>query len=364
MTSDPEKPLDDYEDGVLPPSVYDAPQTPEEELWFLPGPPEDFAPGDSPLLFANRSHLQGALNWNAAERSQYRALVSAAEAVARFGARMAALPPDVMERIALQTVSAVLRAEGVWLNPEHIALFRALRASSQDQTRDLERASWAVRRLIALRHGGVLDEGLHAFLGRRKQRDASELLGDDQPMGAELDEMGEEWRRKIQEAGDLHRLTRAACGLFLWRRLEITPIDAALEPMIAAGLLGAGDSAPFLPLPEGMPQIYAHAKDPAEALGRFYATVEQGALAAMLEMDRLVNWRKKAQGVTSDLSGKTPRSVIDTALRFPVFSAELAARMAQSSNMSARRSLNLLQDRGLLKEVTGQQRYRFWAARL
>jgi Fe2+ or Zn2+ uptake regulation protein len=32
--------------------------------------------------------------------------------------------------------------------------------------------------------------------------------------------------------------------------------------------------------------------------------------------------------------------------------------------VSARRNLNLLQARGLIREVTGQDRYRFWAIRV
>lgn len=368
MSDDPKKPSDSYDEGVLPPSVYDAPETPEEDLWFLPGPPEDFAPGDSPFPFANRTHLVKPTAWAKAEQTHYKALLAAAEAVARFGARLEAMPPDVMERIALQTTSAVLRTEGIWAKPEHIALFRALRISSHDETRDLERASWAVRRLIAMRHGGPLDDGLHVFLDRRAQHQSGAYDGaegvEDRLHGADLKATGEDWQKQIQQAGDIHPLTRAACGLFLWRRFEISPIDYALEPLVVSSLIGAGGAAPFLPMPEGMPQLHAHAADPFEALLRFYETVEQGALMSMLEMDRLVRWRSKAVEAIADLSGRTPRSIVDTALRFPVFSAELAARFADCSAMSSRRNLNLLQERGLLKEVTGQKRYRFWAALL
>ncbi|CUI95318.1 hypothetical protein [Cognatishimia activa] len=364
MSQDPDNKSDEYDEGVSPPSIYESDPTPEEDLWFLPGPPEDFAPGESPLIFAQRETSVAPKDWSAAERSSYRGLVSAAEALARFGARLEALPSDVVERIALQSVAAILRSEGVWLKPEQIALFRALRVSSQEETRDLERASWAVRRLIAMRKGSPIEEGLRAFLGRQKVVERQALPNEDRALGEELDSVGEDWTKQIEAMGQLHPLTRAACGLFLWRRLQITAPDEALEPMVAAALLGADAQAPFLPVPEGVAPLHMRASNPEEALASFYQTVERGALAALLEVERLLAWRARAKELTDDLSGRTPRSLVETSLRFPVFSAELAARLAKCAPMSARRNLKLFEERGLLKEVTGQRRYRFWSAKL
>lgn len=368
MTRDSDKNADkeesDFEEGVSRPSVYESEPTAEEDLWFLPGPPEDFAPGDSPLIFVQKQASVALKDWQNAEQSEYRGLVAAAEALARFGARLEALPSDVVERIALQSVAAILRSEGVWLKPEHIALFRALRISSQEETRHLERASWAVRRLIAMRNAQPLEEGLRAFLGRQAVSELGELPNDDRALGEELDAVSKDWADQIEGLGSLHALTRAAAGLFLWRRLQISAPDEALEPMVAAALMGAGGQAPFLPVPEGVSPLHMRASNPQEALRAFYQTVEQGAIAARLEIERLLEWRQRAADVTADLSGRTPRSLIDTALRFPVFSAELVARLANCAPMSARRNLQLFEERGLLKEVTGQKRYRFWSAKL
>lgn len=364
MTGDPDDNSDDYDHGVSPPSIYEAEPTAEEDLWFLPGPPEDFAPGDSPLIFVRRAEEVAAQEWQKAERANYRGLVRAAEAVARFGARLQALPSDVVERVALQSVAAILRSEGVWLKPEQIALFRALRISPEDGTRDLERASWAVRRLIAMRGAAPVEDDLRAFLGRRKVQERQSLPNEDRALGEELDVAGADWSEKMGDVGDVHALTRAACGLFLWRRLQITAPDEALEPMVAAALIGAAGQAPFLPVPEGVAPLHMRAKTPQEALESFYQAAEQGALTALLEVERLLVWRAKAREATGDLSGRTPRSLVETALRFPVFSAELAARLADCAPMSARRNLKLFEDRGLLREVTGQKRYRFWSAQL
>ena len=209
-----------------------------------------------------------------------------------------------------------------------------------------------------------MDDGIRAFLGRQKVANSDELPNDDRALGEELDQAGKDWETKMQGVGTLHALTRAAAGLFLWRRLQITAPDEALEPMVVAALTGAGGHAPFLPVPEGVAPLHMRAKTPEEALATFYATVEQGALVAHLEVERLLAWRAKAQEMTADLSGRTPPSLVETALRFPVFSAELAARLADCAPMSARRNLKLFEERGLLREVTGQKRYRFWSALL
>ena len=358
---------DKFDDGVLPPSPYDSAPTPEEELWFLPGPSEadGAVNAGSAALSSQKTRFNA---WSAGEAHHYRALVDAAEAVARYGERLATLPSDVMERVALRTVSAVLRAEGNWIAPEQIALFRALRVGSQDQTRDLERASWAVRRLVAQNGGpNPLDDGMHAFLDRRHTQSglpADSTAAPDRPVGRELEALGDKWIESLRYLGDLHPLTRAAYGLRLWQHLEVTPAHDLLEPMIACGLIGSAKSAPFLAWPEGRQLAALNSGDPQDRILAFYQAVQGGALGALMEMDRLVSWRSKARETTRDLSGRTPGSLIETALRFPVFSADLAARFAKCTPMSARRNLNLFSDRGLLREVTGQQRYRFWTARI
>ena len=89
MSQDPDNKSDEYDEGVSPTSIYESDPTPEEDPWFLPGPPEDFAPGESPLIFAQRETSVAPKDWSAAERSSYRGLVSAAEALARLGPSVA-----------------------------------------------------------------------------------------------------------------------------------------------------------------------------------------------------------------------------------------------------------------------------------
>lgn len=304
--------------------------------------------------------------WHQAEAHRYRGLLAAAQAVVLFGERLKSVPAGVAERFALGSVAAQLRAEGVWLGPQQIALYRALRIASDDTAQDLGRASWAVRRLI-----GPVDplDGAHAFLGRTAVRDPQEVPGTDRPVGPELDALSDHWRAAVLGLGDVHPLTRAAFAHARWQATGMTPFGEGLEPAVAAMLIGADGLAPFVPLVAGHPLERAGASDRPESglvesgLAAFYAAARAGALNALSTLDRLADWQAHAALVTGDLSGRTPPLLIGAVLRFPVLSADLAAQSAGCSRPAARRNLALFAQRGLIREVTGQDRYRFWTIR-
>ena len=94
----------------------------------------------------------------------------------------------------------------------------------------------------------------------------------------------------------------------------------------------------------------------AARLRVFYTAAEAGALAALMELDRLQAWLGRAQAQTGDLSGRTPPRLIQVLTRFPIVPAELVTREAPCSPMSARRNLNLFTERSLAREITGQGR--------
>ncbi|HID67372.1 MAG TPA: hypothetical protein EYP31_03730 [Roseibacterium sp.] len=66
----------------------------------------------------------------------------------------------------------------------------------------------------------------------------------------------------------------------------------------------------------------------------------------------------------ANLSGRTPPRLIGVLLRPPVVSAELVSATLSCSRPAARRNLGLFAKRGLIREVTGQDRYRFWTVQL
>ena len=84
------------------------------------------------------------------------------------------------------------------------------------------------------------------------------------------------------------------------------------------------------------------------------------ARAARLELDRLEDWRVRAVATTADLSGKTPQALISALIATPVLSAQAAEAHTGSSRAAVQRNLSLFTKRGLVREITGQERYRFW----
>ncbi|WP_164660174.1 helix-turn-helix domain-containing protein [Tropicibacter sp. Alg240-R139] len=308
--------------------------------------------------------------WLEAERSQYRELLATAQAVERYAERLRHFPEQVKERFALATVSAVLRSEGVWMGPERIALYQALRIATGDTARDLSRASWAMRRLMArpVQGGGPMD-GAHHFLGRIHQTAAQDLPGEGRPTGFELEAIGQDWSDSVASLQAAHPLTRAAYAFAQWRAHDITPWDELLEPTIAAIILGRdglGDAATFLPLSEShrfdRHGLTENAGGAEARLAVFFTAIRQGALHANMELERLADWRSRAEHATRHLSGRTPGVLIETMMKYPIVSGELLAEDTGCSRPSARRNLNLFSDLGLIREVTGQDRYRFWAA--
>ncbi|SLN73484.1 HTH DNA binding domain protein [Falsiruegeria litorea R37] len=356
------------------PSPFDPDDTEDDDddLWFLPGPPDEEDSATAPWPIAPRPMSLDPAVWIEAERGRYRALIATVQAVERYAERLRHFPSQVKERFALATVSAVLRSEGVWLGPERIALYQALRLATDDTARDLSRASWAMRRLMARPvQGGGPTDGVHHFLGRAHQADPQNVPGEDRPIGYELESMGRDWAAKVGLAQAAHPLTRAAYAFAQWRAHDITPWDELLEPTVAAVILareGLDAAAPFLPLSEShrfdRHGLSENAGGAEARLEVFYDAIRQGALKANMELERLADWQARAQQATQHLSGRTPAELMGTMMKYPIVSAELVSKDTGCSRPSARRNLNLFADLGLIREVTGQDRYRFWAAQL
>lgn len=379
----------DYDVGRR--SLYDVDPPPEEDLWFLPGPPDAGDTSDLPWTAPARMVDEQGFDpqvWRQGEAQQYRALTSAAQAVARFAERLSHFPGGIGggigDRFALGSVAAVMRAEGVWLSVEKIALFRAMRIAGDDNAQDLARAAWAVRRLSGANRAGGPLAGLHVFLGRNVTSSPPPValatglvtglaIGQERAVGDDLDALSGQWLTALAAIEDCHPLTRAGFAFAFWRAAGITPFDEMLEPSVAAMLVGAGDGTkngagngmpPFLPVCAGRTFDRQMRGGVAARLAGFYAATEAGALKGLLELDRLRAWQARAGQVSARLSGRTPALLIDTLVRLPVVSAELAAHETGCSGATIRRNLARFDDAGLIREVTGQDRYRFWTARL
>lgn len=62
------------------------------------------------------------------------------------------------------------------------------------------------------------------------------------------------------------------------------------------------------------------------------------------------------------LSGRTPPALCAVLANWPLVSAPMAEALTGASRAAVQRNLAWMEARGLIREVTGQGRYRMWRA--
>jgi hypothetical protein len=300
-------------------------------------------------------------DWLRAEASLGRALADAAAAFARLDERLRALgcrAPAAVERLAQAAALDLLRREGAFVAPDRLSLWLAERAATGEAGPDLARAGWAARRLAG---------GAGALLGPASLRRFLGLSASADPADAERaarEAALADWAARVRALHGAHRLTQAAYARGAWSAMGLSRAGAALEAGVAASALAARmgrGGAPFAPL--GRP-VAAEGGDAGTRLAVFLAEIEAGADAALAIVERLVEWEERARAGVADLSGRTPGRLVDAVSRRFAISANAAAALCDVSVSAAARNLSLLEERGLLREMTGRGRFRLWSARL
>ena len=105
------------------------------------------------------------------------------------------------------------------------------------------------------------------------------------------------------------------------------------------------------------------ASGPADRrLAAWFAGAHHAVLAGLLTLERIAAWRARAEAATADLSGRTPQRLIAALAAHPMLGAAQAEAESGASRAAVQRNLDTLAARGLIREVTGQGRYRVWAA--
>lgn len=358
--------IPEYDAPLATRSLYDPEETDEEDLWFLPAEPEDRAPTDIPLPMAPAGQKSGGFGvegWLSAEAGAGRALARATGAFSRFDERLKAFPVGAA-RIAVLCASAALEAQGDWIPSEKLALYLALREGTSDEAPEYRAADWMVRRLI-----GGLDplEDLRGFLGRHATDydgfDAVDLFGEP-ARGPEFEDLARDWLVLLEELGDrgMPDLVRAGVGFHMWRLSDISQPGSMVEAAVLASALGCRGvrHASYVPAMLGGRQDLLARGTPIERLTGWLKAVEDGCLRALLELERVQNWQGRAVGALADLSGRTPAMLISAFVVHPVVSAEMIAEESGASKAAVRRNLATFEGRGLVREVTGQERFRFW----
>ena len=343
--------------------IYDPEPADDEDLWFLPD--EGVAADDlmPPLPRADRQALYDATDWQAAQDGLSGPLAELAVTFGALDERLRSGPEGWRQRLALLEVVDLGWWTGDRIGAERLALWVGLRlAATGEDTQALARAGWAVRRLSAgpLPGAGGWIAGAGAFLGRSLPE------ADDVPDA--LADLAEVMEASIA----LHPVTQAAIVFHGWRMLTsdtahqrlTTETEAAVMAARHAAGMGRGQGAMFVPLALSGHDGLRATGSVANRLAAWIRGADRATLAALLHLDRVRDWGGRASAALSDRTGRTPPALVQVFADWPMVSAPLAEQVTGASRAAVQRNLDLMQDRGLIREITGQGRYRVWTAQI
>jgi hypothetical protein len=222
----------------------------------------------------------------------------------------------------------------------------------QDDTAALARVGWAVRRLTG---GPGPEADLSAFLDRR---DPENMADEAEPFA---DRAGG-WLDLMAQVIDLHPIARACVGFHLWSLAGLGQQGDRMEAAVTAARIAAseGKGAVFAPLAMGGAGGLRAAGSPADRLVRWLDGMETACLNAMRHLDDIEAWTIRAETMMTPLSGRTPPALRTVLTEWPLVSAPMAEALTGASRAAVQRNLAWMEARGLIRELTGQGRYRMW----
>ena len=137
-----------------------------------------------------------------------------------------------------------------------------------------------------------------------------------------------------------------------------------MEAAVAAARIAAseGRGAVFAPLVVGGAGGLRAGGSPFERLTRWLDGMEAACLTAMRQLDDIEAWAARAEAEMTLLSGRTPPALRSVLTEWPLVSAPMAEALTGASRAAVQRNLAWMQERGLIREVTGQGRFRMWKA--
>ena len=324
----------------------DSPEDTEADLWFLPGPAEDEttpAPVSADVT-----------DWIAAEASCAARLAHVAGRLGALDDRLGRGPAGWRHRLALIEAADLGWLAGARIGHERLALWMALRlAGTQTDIGALAQLGWAVRRLT---DGPGPGAGLAAFLDRQ---DPGTLPPDSEPLA----DRAEAWVSLMAGGGMLHPISRACMGYHLWDRAGLGRPGDRIEAAVTAARIaaGAGQGAVFAPLVMGGAGGALSPGGTARIrLERWLGGMERACRTALRHLDDVEAWATRAAALTAPLSGRTPPALCRALADWPLLSAPMAEAMTGASRAAVQRNLAWMEDRGLVREVTGQGRFRMW----
>lgn len=301
--------------------------------------------------------------WLAAQAGLAVELAHAALAAGRLEARLSVMDDaaraGATRRLALIETEAMLRAQGTPLSREEIGL-DAMAARAGTDLAAMAQARWALRRL----EGQSDPARLRDFLALHRNPDQAEAAWSERPVGGAFDAAATDFHTAMDDLSGLHPLARAPAARMLWRLAGLSPDGAAIEAAVwaARDMAGATPGLVFLPLGRHGRAVWADGGPPERRLTRHLAAVAQGADDAARLLDRIAAWSAAARDATAAIKGRNPARVIAALAAHPILHTAQVEDRADISRDTAERLLSRMQAMGLVREVTGAQRFRLWTA--
>jgi len=330
-------------------------QSSEDDLWFLPGPMEEEPDYLPPGPRAKQREAEVLDDWRKAEAGHAARLARVAGRVDALDDRLKRCPEGWRHRLALIEAADLSWFAGDRIGPDRIAIWISMRLSGvQEDPAALARVGWAVRRLTG---GPGPEVDLSAFLDRR---DPENMVDDAEPFA---DRAGG-WLNLMAQAAELHPITRACAGYHLWSLAGLGQQGDQMEAAVTAARIAAseGKGAVFAPLAMGGAGGLRAGGPPADRLARWLEGMETACLTAMRHLDDVEAWSARAEAEMTPLSGKTPRALRAVLTEWPLVSAPMGEVLTKASRAAVQRNLAWMEARGLIREVTGQGRFKIWAA--
>ena len=330
-------------------------QSSEDDLWFLPGPMEEEPDYLLPGPLAEPHEAEVLDDWRKAEAGHAARLARVAGRVGALDDRLKRGPEGWRHRLALIEAADLSWFAGDRIGPDRIAIWISMRLSGvQEDPAALARVGWAVRRLTG---GPGPEVDLSAFLDRR---DPENMVDDAEPFA---DRAGG-WLDLMAQAADLHPITRACAGFHLWSLAGLGQRGDRMEAAVTAARIAAteGKGAVFAPLAMGGAGGLRAGGPPADCLARWLEGMETACLTAMRHLDDVEAWSARAEAEMTPLSGKTPRALRAVLTEWPLVSAPMGEVLTNASRAAVQRNLAWMEARGLIREVTGQGRFKIWVA--
>jgi len=359
-------------DDAGPAGPYDAAPPDDADLWFMPQLSDDgdAPPGALPWDLAARPPEQTftAGDWAQAEADHAGLLARAALSVGALDDRLRSGPPGLRRRLVASEVADLAWHLGDRVTVDRLALFLALRlAAVSEDTQALARAAWAHRRLD---HAGLPDladpVALAAFLGRETTAGEGNADMIARPTGTEFDALARAWALAVGGMSMRHPFVTSAAAWQNWQDSGLSGDVAAIEGAVLASKLAARALRPgglgFVPLALAGGDALRATGAPPRRLGGWLRGIEQAALRGLMDCDRLTAWQGRAAQATAHLSGRTPERLITALVDWPLVSAPLLEQQTTASRAAVQRNMLRFQELGLVREVTGQSRFRFWRA--